>query len=87
MEEEDPAQPRLLLKLVFLFHIISHKNYPYFRVYPRRWIVLLVVALLNNSNTMSWIAFAPIANHVDKFYDFPVCFHLLSSNLYNIKSF
>ncbi|KAE9548869.1 hypothetical protein FO519_007920 [Halicephalobus sp. NKZ332] len=52
MEEEDPAQPRIILK-----------------VYPRRWIVLLVVALLNNSNTMSWIAFAPIANHVDGFYD------------------
>jgi FLVCR family MFS transporter 7 len=38
------------------------------KVYPRRWLVLLVVALLNNSNTMSWIAFAPIANHVDAFY-------------------
>uniref|UniRef100_A0AC34F6K4 Major facilitator superfamily (MFS) profile domain-containing protein n=1 Tax=Panagrolaimus sp. ES5 TaxID=591445 RepID=A0AC34F6K4_9BILA len=46
MEEEEPAQARMILK-----------------VYPRRWLVLLVVALLNNSNTMSWIAFAPIANH------------------------
>jgi hypothetical protein len=36
--------------------------------YRRRWIILAVVALLNNSNTMSWIAFAPIANFVDEFY-------------------
>ncbi|VDM08773.1 unnamed protein product [Wuchereria bancrofti] len=39
-----------------------------YRVYPRRWIVLAVVALLNNSNTMSWIAFASISNYVDVFY-------------------
>ncbi|VDK54473.1 unnamed protein product [Anisakis simplex] len=38
------------------------------RLYRRRWIVLAVVALLNNSNTMSWIAFASIANHVNAFY-------------------
>uniref|UniRef100_A0A914CFE4 Major facilitator superfamily (MFS) profile domain-containing protein n=1 Tax=Acrobeloides nanus TaxID=290746 RepID=A0A914CFE4_9BILA len=52
MKEEDPAMPRIVLK-----------------VYPRRWIVLLIVALLNNSNTMSWIAFAPIANYVNPFYN------------------
>ncbi|EFO24695.2 major facilitator superfamily transporter [Loa loa] len=39
-----------------------------YRVYPQRWIVLAVVALLNNSNTMSWIAFASISNYVDVFY-------------------
>ncbi|VDO12211.1 unnamed protein product [Brugia timori] len=39
-----------------------------YRVYQRRWIVLAVVALLNNSNTMSWIAFASISNYVDVFY-------------------
>ncbi|VDM43950.1 unnamed protein product [Toxocara canis] len=38
------------------------------RVYRRRWIVLATVALLNNSNTMAWIAFASIANHVNVFY-------------------
>ncbi|VDK62674.1 unnamed protein product [Onchocerca ochengi] len=43
-------------------HRISYK------VYPQRWIVLAVVALLNNSNTMSWIAFASISNYVDTFY-------------------
>ncbi|VDK83176.1 unnamed protein product [Litomosoides sigmodontis] len=39
-----------------------------YRVYPQRWIVLAVVALLNYSNTMSWIAFASISNYVDVFY-------------------
>ncbi|KAM3727317.1 Uncharacterized protein ACO02O_03983 [Dirofilaria immitis] len=39
-----------------------------YQVYPQRWIVLAVVALLNNSNTMSWIAFASISNYVDAFY-------------------
>lgn len=39
-----------------------------FRVYPRRWIVLATVALLNNSNTMVWISFASVANHCDSFY-------------------
>lgn len=38
------------------------------RVYRRRWIVLAVISLLNNINTMSWIAFSPVANHVDAFY-------------------
>lgn len=38
------------------------------RLYRRRWIVLATVALLNNSNTMAWIAFASIANHVNVFY-------------------
>ncbi|KAL7075167.1 hypothetical protein ACQ4LE_006150 [Meloidogyne hapla] len=38
------------------------------KAYRRRWIVLFVVALLNNLNTMLWIAFSPISNHVDTFY-------------------
>uniref|UniRef100_A0A914I9G7 Major facilitator superfamily (MFS) profile domain-containing protein n=1 Tax=Globodera rostochiensis TaxID=31243 RepID=A0A914I9G7_GLORO len=38
------------------------------KTYPRRWVVLAVVALLNNLNTMLWIAFSPISNHVDTFY-------------------
>lgn len=29
-----------------------------------------MVALLNNTNTMTWISFAPIANHVDAYYAF-----------------
>ncbi|CAD5235721.1 unnamed protein product [Bursaphelenchus xylophilus] len=38
------------------------------RVYPRRWIVLAVVALLNCTNTCAWIGFANVANHVNAFY-------------------
>lgn len=38
------------------------------RVYKRRWIVLLAVALLNNTNTMSWISYAPSGNYVNSFY-------------------
>lgn len=40
------------------------------RVYPQRWFVLAIVALLNNLNCIAWIAFAPVANHVDNFYHF-----------------
>ncbi|CAD6189190.1 unnamed protein product [Caenorhabditis auriculariae] len=38
------------------------------KVYNRRWIVLITVALLNNTNTMSWIAYAPSGNYVNSFY-------------------
>lgn len=38
------------------------------RVYPRRWLVLATVAILNCTNTMAWIGFACIANHVNRFY-------------------
>ncbi|XGW03613.1 hypothetical protein V3C99_015080 [Haemonchus contortus] len=38
------------------------------KVYRRRWVILTVVALLNNTNTMSWIAFAPVSNYVNSFY-------------------
>uniref|UniRef100_A0A8R1IZ27 Major facilitator superfamily (MFS) profile domain-containing protein n=1 Tax=Caenorhabditis japonica TaxID=281687 RepID=A0A8R1IZ27_CAEJA len=38
------------------------------RVYKRRWIVLIAVALLNNTNTMSWISYAPSGNYVNSFY-------------------
>ena len=37
-------------------------------MYGRRWLVLACVALLNNTNTMSWIAFAPVSNIVNIFY-------------------
>lgn len=41
---------------------------PKYRVFPRRWFVLVVVALLNCANTISWICFAPVANYTDQFY-------------------
>lgn len=49
-----------------------------FRVYPWRWYVLGVVMLLNGSNAMSWIGYAPVANFVDEFYAWPVLFSLCS---------
>ncbi|CAJ0935410.1 unnamed protein product, partial [Mesorhabditis belari] len=39
------------------------------RVYRRRWMILLVVALLNNTNTISWIAYASVSNIVNIFYE------------------
>ncbi|VDM99304.1 unnamed protein product, partial [Thelazia callipaeda] len=45
-----------------------NKIYRVYRVYRQRWVILAVVALLNNSNTMSWISFAPVSNYVDAFY-------------------
>ncbi|CAJ0583593.1 unnamed protein product, partial [Mesorhabditis spiculigera] len=41
------------------------------RVYRRRWLILLIVALLNNTNTISWIAYAPVSNHVNTFFGGP----------------
>ncbi|WKY10722.1 hypothetical protein Q1695_002800 [Nippostrongylus brasiliensis] len=38
------------------------------KVYARRWVILTIVALLNNTNTISWIAFAPVSNYVNSFY-------------------
>ncbi|KAF1757823.1 hypothetical protein GCK72_014280 [Caenorhabditis remanei] len=33
-----------------------------------RWILLLLVASLNFSNTISWISYAPVGNYVNSFY-------------------
>ncbi|GMT33021.1 hypothetical protein PFISCL1PPCAC_24318, partial [Pristionchus fissidentatus] len=38
------------------------------KVYRRRWLMLAVVALLNNSNTMTWISFAPVDNIANFYY-------------------
>ncbi|KAF8382883.1 hypothetical protein PRIPAC_72025 [Pristionchus pacificus] len=38
------------------------------KVYRRRWLMLAVVALLNNSNTMTWISLAPVDNFANGFY-------------------
>ncbi|KAF7702266.1 solute carrier family 49 member A3 [Silurus meridionalis] len=35
---------------------------PHFRVYKRRWFMLLVLCLLNCSNSVQWLTFAPIAD-------------------------
>lgn len=51
------------------------------RVYPRRWIVLATIAILNCTNTMAWIGFASVANHVNKFYGSDVSTILLEKLL------
>ncbi|GMR32490.1 hypothetical protein PMAYCL1PPCAC_02685, partial [Pristionchus mayeri] len=38
------------------------------KVYRRRWLMLAVVAILNNSNTMTWISLAPVDNYANGFY-------------------
>ncbi|XP_030001600.1 solute carrier family 49 member A3 [Sphaeramia orbicularis] len=38
-----------------------------FKVYKRRWFVLLVLCLLNCSNATLWLTFAPVANQSAKF--------------------
>ena len=40
-----------------------------FKVYPYRWIVLLVFALLNGVIQLNWIAFAPVTVDSMKLYD------------------
>ncbi|XP_062331812.1 solute carrier family 49 member A3 isoform X1 [Osmerus eperlanus] len=40
-----------------------------FKVYKRRWFILLVLCLLNCSNSMLWLTFAPVADQAAKFMD------------------
>ncbi|XP_039614175.1 solute carrier family 49 member A3 [Polypterus senegalus] len=40
-----------------------------FKVYKRRWIVLLALCLLNCSNALLWLSFAPIADQTSRFYN------------------
>lgn len=35
---------------------------------PSRWIIMIIVSLLNFSNTASWIAYAPVGNYVNAYY-------------------
>ncbi|CAD6200092.1 unnamed protein product [Caenorhabditis auriculariae] len=41
---------------------------PKLAVYPQRWLLLLSVILVNNSNTISWLGFAPAFNYVNIYY-------------------
>ncbi|XP_074505141.1 solute carrier family 49 member A3 [Sebastes fasciatus] len=43
------------------------KKLLFFKVYKRRWFVLLVLCLLNCSNATIWITFAPVADQSAKF--------------------
>lgn len=42
---------------------------PIFKVYKRRWMIMLAVVLLNISNAAIWITYAPVASTVANFYD------------------
>ncbi|XP_064415770.1 solute carrier family 49 member A3 isoform X2 [Latimeria chalumnae] len=39
-----------------------------FKTYKRRWFILAVVCLLNSSNAMLWLSFAPVADKVADFF-------------------
>ncbi|XP_034038091.1 solute carrier family 49 member A3 [Thalassophryne amazonica] len=43
------------------------ENLLFFKVYKRRWFVLLLLCLLNCSNATIWISFAPVADESAKF--------------------
>ncbi|XP_056295291.1 solute carrier family 49 member A3 isoform X1 [Pseudoliparis swirei] len=53
---EEPRSPNPELKKLLLF-----------KVYKRRWFVLLVLCLLNCSNATLWLTFAPVADQSAKF--------------------
>ncbi|XP_062853059.1 solute carrier family 49 member A3 [Trichomycterus rosablanca] len=40
---------------------------PGFRVYNRRWFILFVLCVLNCSNSVVWLTFAPVANETAKY--------------------
>ncbi|XP_060935825.1 solute carrier family 49 member A3 [Limanda limanda] len=48
---EVPREPNVELKKLL-----------FFKVYKRRWLVLLILCLLNCSNAMLWLTFAPVAD-------------------------
>ncbi|XP_043915041.1 solute carrier family 49 member A3 isoform X2 [Protopterus annectens] len=39
-----------------------------YRTYTRRWFVLLVVCLLNTSNALLWLSFAPVADQISQYF-------------------
>ncbi|XP_031722797.1 solute carrier family 49 member A3 [Anarrhichthys ocellatus] len=45
------------------------KKLLFFKVYKRRWFVLLVLCLLNCSNATLWLTFAPVADQSAKFLE------------------
>ena len=42
---------------------------PRYRVYKRRWLLLLAASLLNLTNAFNWLTFAPIATFSAQFYN------------------
>ncbi|KAF4081176.1 hypothetical protein AMELA_G00158410 [Ameiurus melas] len=44
------------------YNSTQSRTAPEFRVYKRRWFILLVLCVLNCSNSMLWLTFAPVAD-------------------------
>ncbi|XP_058264548.1 solute carrier family 49 member A3 isoform X2 [Hemibagrus wyckioides] len=44
----------------------QRRTTPEFRVYKRRWFILLVLCVLNCSNSVVWLTFAPVADQIAK---------------------
>uniref|UniRef100_A0A914EFN2 Uncharacterized protein n=1 Tax=Acrobeloides nanus TaxID=290746 RepID=A0A914EFN2_9BILA len=61
------------------------KNDPIeFKVYNRRWYMLIVVCLVNFSNAMTWITFAPISSYTKQYYgnsNAPMIFNIVFMGL------
>ncbi|CAG2119334.1 unnamed protein product, partial [Medioppia subpectinata] len=47
----------------------SHQNDGHRRIYKRRWIVLIIVSLINICNSGVWISLAPVADRAAHFYE------------------
>ncbi|XP_026136154.1 solute carrier family 49 member A3 [Carassius auratus] len=48
-------------------HLDSRNTASKFKVYKRRWFILFVLCLLNCSNAMSWLTFAPVADQTAQY--------------------
>ncbi|XP_066576328.1 solute carrier family 49 member A3 isoform X3 [Amia ocellicauda] len=40
-----------------------------YKVYRRRWFILVVICLLNSSNAMIWLSFAPVADQTAQYFN------------------
>ena len=41
---------------------------PAFRVYKRRWLILIAASMLNLTNALNWLSFAPIATRAAEYF-------------------
>ena len=39
------------------------------KTYKLRWLILIVICLINTTNTINWICYSPIADFTGKFYN------------------
>uniref|UniRef100_A0A673I521 Uncharacterized protein n=1 Tax=Sinocyclocheilus rhinocerous TaxID=307959 RepID=A0A673I521_9TELE len=48
-------------------HLDARNTAAEFKVYKRRWFILFVLCLLNCSNAMAWLTFAPVADQTAQY--------------------